>query len=199
MSNSPNPRIKRGPPPAKHIREHNYRKIAMLCLMRDFQDRCAYSMQHVDRVGGDKCMEVDHFNPRLQGNKRNNYTNLFPASRHCNGSKSDDWPSSSERKKGLRFLNCCEEMDYGLHIFECPDNHELMGVTATGKYHIRMCDLNAPHLINERRDRSILKHCFEGPFNFKIDISFAQIANNISAIRQTIEKMIPEIPAPPNS
>lgn len=145
-------------------------------------------------------MEVDHFNPRLQGNKRNHYTNLFPASRHCNGSKLDDWPSSSERKKGLRFLNCCEEMDYGLHIFEYPDTHKLKGVTATGKYHIVMCDLNATHLINERKDRSDLRRVFEKTMIvFKKDVSFAQIANNLSALRQTIDKTIPEIPAPPNT
>jgi hypothetical protein len=53
-------------------------------------------------------------------------------------------------------LNCCNEADYGVHIFEDPDSHEVVGVTPEGKYHVRNCDLNAPHFIEERAERAEL-------------------------------------------
>ena len=59
--------------------------------------------------------------------------------------------------KGVRFLNCCEEHDYGVHILENPTTHLVVGVTPPGKYHVRMLDLNAPHLVQERAERSRLR------------------------------------------
>src|SRR5947209_19033924 len=91
-------RIRRGAAPKKTFTNNNYRK-ALPWLLKDFDRRCAYSMQHVDRAGGLKCMEVDHFRPK--GKHRNAYTNLFPASRHCNGAKAQTWPTKSERRSGI--------------------------------------------------------------------------------------------------
>jgi hypothetical protein len=56
----------------------------------------------------------------------------------------------------MRFLNCCDEVDYGHHIFEHPMTRRLVGVSPAGRYHIRMCDLNAPHLVTERKLRAEL-------------------------------------------
>ena len=56
--------------------------------------------------------------------------------------------------EGIRFLNPCEEDDYGRHMLENPKTHEVFGVTPAGKYHIRVLDLNAPHLVRERRQRA---------------------------------------------
>jgi len=86
--------------------------------MLDFEERCAYSMQHTYRAGGATCMEVDHFDPRKKLDEIQKYPNLFLATRHCNGAKRDRWPNNHERKLGVRFLNCCSEVDYGIHIFE---------------------------------------------------------------------------------
>src|SRR6266511_1990984 len=109
MSNSKRVRVKRGPPPAKPIRRHRHRD-AMPELLRDFGLRCAYSMQHQERAGK---LEVDHFDPRLKQELIQDYSNLFPASQHCNGKKSNHWPTKAERAVCCRFLNPCEEMDYG--------------------------------------------------------------------------------------
>src|ERR1700690_2436329 len=141
-------RITRKHFPSRGLTRTGYR-AAWESLMKDFESRCAYSMQHVDLAGGAKCMEVDHFNPHKKDDPIQDYANLFLASRHCNGSKRDRWPSNKDQALGLRFLNCCNEQDYGEHIFEDPDTHELVGVTPEGRYHVRNCDLNAPHLVRE--------------------------------------------------
>ena len=130
-------------------------------LAEDFQERCAYSMQHTYRAGGRACMDIDHFNPRKKMDPIQQYGNLFLATRHCNGAKRDRWPTGQDRQAGIRFINCCEEMDYGVHIFEDPDTHEVVGVTPAGKYHVRNCDLNAPHLLEERTERARLRRLIQ--------------------------------------
>jgi hypothetical protein len=64
--------------------------------------------------------------------------------------------SNKNRKRGARFLNYCEETDYDTHILEDPETHEVVGVTREGIYHVRNCDLNAPHLLQERKQRAQL-------------------------------------------
>jgi hypothetical protein len=112
-------------------------------------------MQHESRLGL-TTMEVDHFNPTLSSNARNQYQNLFYSTRHCNNAKRRHWPTSGQQRKGIRFLNCCEEHDYGVHIFEDPKTHRVFGITPAGRYHVRICDLNAPHFVRERTDRAQL-------------------------------------------
>src|SRR5262245_45937371 len=146
MSSSKKARIIRGKPPAKPIRRSRYGKV-IAELLRDFGDRCAYSMQHKERAGS---MEVDHFDPRRKKDLIQDYNNLFPASRHCNGKKGDNWPHRGELAAGCRFLNPCKEMDYGEQIFEDPISHELIGVTPAAKWHIRICGLNSEKLVVER-------------------------------------------------
>src|SRR5260370_9241981 len=160
MSNSnskrPNARVQRGLGPRQRLNEHNYRKRALPFLRADFKGRCAYSMQHESRPGL-RSMEVDHFNPFLRGNRRHRYTNLFFSTRHCNNAKRRHWPTASQLSKDIRYLNCCEELDYGVHIFEDPETNRLVGATPAGRYHIRMCDLNAPHFVRERSERPALR------------------------------------------
>lgn len=163
--------------------------------MRDFRGRCAYSLQHVEIVGS-KSMEIDHFNPTLKGSARHEYRNLFPAVHHCNNFKRAIWPTSSEMKAGLRFLNCCEEQDYGVHIFENPDTHELVGITPEGRYHIDGCDLNAPHFVRERRERSQLRDLLE-KYAVHVQGEIAEARDLIQKLRQNVGLMIPPVPAPP--
>ena len=150
-------RVRRGEPPKGRLNSKNYRRRALPALLRDFERRCAYSLRHEQQAGGLTHMEVDHFNPTLPGRLGNKYSNLFLSTRHCNLKKHAYWPTPADQKKGIRFLNCCEEMDYGVHIFENPETHELVGVTPAGRYHIIACDLNADHLVTERRERSLLR------------------------------------------
>ena len=120
-------RVKRTQRPRGKLTKHNYRERALPSLLIDFQNRCAYSMRHQKMADGS--LDVDHFDPREKRNYLQRYNNLFLASPHCNGRKSDFWPTVSEERQGIRFLNCCKEYDYGKHIFEDPRTNEVFGVT----------------------------------------------------------------------
>jgi len=194
MSSSKMPRIKRGVPPKKAIKRHKYGK-AIVELRRDFDSRCAYSMQHEMRCG---TLEVDHFDPRQKKDLIQKYDNLFPASRHCNGKKSDAWPTKEERDAGCRFLNPCEEMDYGEQIFEDPVTHRLIGTTPAAIWHIRICGLNADRLINERSRRAKYRKTLSGrAISAKRGIMPETVRDVISNLREEVELMIPPIPPPP--
>lgn len=164
--------------------------------MRDFGGRCAYSMQHHEHAGK---LEVDHFDPRRKKDLIQSYTNLFPASRHCNGKKSDHWPTTAaEKKAGCRFLNPCKEMDYSEQICEDPITHRLVGVTRAAIWHIRICGLNAEHLVHERAKRAEYRALIgEQPVLVRTDCGYETVASMISAFRGEVELMIPEIPPPP--
>jgi hypothetical protein len=195
MSLSSPSRITRGEPPRKRLKHYNYRD-ALPELMRDFGRRCAYSLQHVEDVGSTS-MEIDHHDPTLPQSIRNNYENLFPAVHHCNNFKRRIWPTPAEQNQGLRFLNCCKEIDYGKHIFENPDTHELVGVTPEGRYHIEGCDLNAPHFIRKRKERSALQailHKYAVICHGPTD----EVASKIASLRETLEISIPSILPPPD-
>ncbi|MCB1099888.1 MAG: hypothetical protein KDN22_30250 [Verrucomicrobiae bacterium] len=119
-------------------------------LLKCYQDRCGYSMIRVDECGGIKALEVDHFDPATKKLKRQPYRCFVLASRHCNGSKGNTWPSDDERKVGIYLINPREEHDYGRHL-QVRESGELFGLTPAGKYQIRVCDLNAEHLCRLRR------------------------------------------------
>lgn len=157
--------------------------------MLDFEGRCAYSMQHISRASGRRNMAVDHFNPHLKKLPIQEYSNLFLSTSQCNGSKSDRWPTNKERREfGWRFLDCTKEPDYGVHIFEDPDTHELVGATPAGRYHVRSCDLNAPQFILEREERTrywnMIRSLGENPLEPEV----------VKLLKDTVEHLIPEIP-----
>jgi hypothetical protein len=139
-------------------------------------------------------MEVDHFNPTLSKASRNNYVNLFLSTRHCNNAKSETWPQRSARKKGIRLLNPCEEIDYGEHIFEHPVTHRLIGISPAGEFHIITCDLNARHLVDERRERARIFELLQSrDITLKTSpVLFPSMESQL--LREQFEKMIPPIP-----
>ena len=201
MSNSsatkPPSRVQRGPGPKQKLRAHNYRVRSLPFLLEDFRHRCAYSMQHSSTLGV-TTMEVDHFNPRLSGRLRNRYTNLYLASRHCNNFKRQRWPTTAQMKDGIRFLDCCREWDYGEHIFEDPVTHRVYGVTPAGRYHVRMCNLNAPHLVAERRTRSRLRAVLTSSPAIILDLeNVLELTNLLKLLNDIAERLIPPIPAAP--
>jgi HNH endonuclease len=191
MSNSKRPRILRGPSPARKLRNSNLREAALTELLRDFECRCAYSMQHQSRSGA---LEIDHFDPRLKSHILQDYGNLFLASRHCNNKKGQNWPTREDMLAGARFLNPCLETDYGEHIFENEEG-SLVGVSPAGKWHIRMCDLNAPHLVKERQSRtSVLEQLRDYHVSLKKDhTSWSEIDKIVGALRNQVNSMIKEI------
>ena len=194
MSISKTARVKRGRAPEKPIKRRNYR-TALPELIRDFGGRCAYSMQHQSHSGP---LEVDHFDPRRKKNLIQDYDNLFPASRHCNGKKSDMWPNKLELAAGCRFLNPCAEMDYGEQIFEDSRTHELVGVTVAARWHIRVCGLNAEHLVRERCRRTRYWETIKC-YAVRIKGDYLQVSEVIRNYREAIGLMIPEIPSPPSA
>ncbi len=152
-------------------------------------------MQHESRSGP---LEVDHFDPRLKKELIQDYCNLFPASRHCNGKKSDTWPNKEELAAGCRFLNPCEEMDYGEQIFEDPETHRLIGTTPAAIWHVRVCGLNADHSIYERRRRA--EHWTQiARTAVLVKGKQEEVGGLIKKYREEVELMIPEIPALPGS
>jgi hypothetical protein len=144
-------------------------------------------------------MEIDHFDPRLKDEFLQPYDNLFLASRHCNGAKSSVWPSRLEQSLGLRYLNPCREQDYGEHIFEDPRTHLLAGVTPAGRYHVRMCDLNADHLVAERRERAEIWKLLRTAFTVKRHQTPEAATELAEALRKQAEQMIPELAPPPKA
>ena len=192
MSSFSKPRVKRGPPPRKVVKRGRHRK-ALPELMRDFGERCAYSMQHQSRAGA---LEVDHFDPRKKKDLIQQYDNLFPASRHCNSKKSDNWPNKVELTAGCRFLNPCKEMDYGEQILEDPETWRLVGATPAAIWHIRICGLNADHLVNERAKRAkYAQQLLVTPI--RVRRGFADVGELIASLRDEVDTMIPQIPPSP--
>lgn len=136
-------------------------------------------------------MEIDHFNPKKKRARIQEYANLFLATRHCNGAKGNRWPSKKDIQRRLRFLNCCKETDYGVHIFEDPDTHEVVGVTPEGKYHVRYCDLNDPYFIKERKERTNLWRLLKAE---SVKLLHWRLPDVYYALKTQAERMIPELP-----
>jgi len=97
--------------------------------------------------------------------------------------------------EGIRFLDCCREWDYGEHIFEDPTTHRVVGVTPPGRYHVRMCDLNAPHLIRERKDRSQLRRILAASPVIIRDLDKGlELFNLVKLLNGIADRFIPVIP-----
>ncbi len=191
------PRVVKHPPKGVIFRKTTYRR-AKPYLLHDFEGRCAYSMEKVEDLA-----EVDHFNPHKKKNPIQEYENLFPSSRHCNGKKSSTWPTKKMKKLGIRFLDCTREMDYGECIFENPHTHALIGTTPAAKWHIRQLDLNAYHLVKQRRQRAALKQHLSQPIILDMDKwdpdKIQLVQESIQDVRTILGDMIPDIPHPPDN
>ena len=194
-----NGRVKRGPAPVLYnpIRKSQYRKC-LPELKRDFESRCAYCMRHIEF---DSAMEVDHFDPREKNESIQRYANLFLSDRHCNSSKSDEWPTADEINKGIRFLNCCEEEDYNECIFEDTGTHELVGTTPAAKYHIDTIDLNAPELVDQRKKRSeyllTIRDLEQTSKQFNSQENQIVVNDVLAKLKPHMKEYIPFIKAPP--
>jgi hypothetical protein len=158
--------------------------------MEDFDKRCAYSMQHFSRAGGESCMEVEHFNPAKKRQFWHKYEDLNLASRHCNLHKSQRWSNDRD----VRFLNPSYEQDYGSHILEDPETHKLVGITPAGIYHVLKCGLNAEHLVRERAERSHILGILNDEPTLNMRGSWQEVYQAVIALREQVNAMIPAIP-----
>lgn len=138
-------------------------------------------------------MDVDHFQPKGKG--RHRYTNLLVATRHCNGAKSNKWPTRAESRAGLYIINPYTEQDYGKHIFEDPKTHHIVATSPAGFYHILVVDLNAPHLVKERAERSRIGSLLKGAKRIKSSITAAM--GCVHELKRRMDVCIPAIPHPP--
>jgi hypothetical protein len=173
--------------------DNTYRD-ALEDLLRDFLDRCAYSLVHRKQTGPDSQMHVEHFDPTLVHPPRNHYSNLNPAHSHCNLAKRDFWPDPHEVAAGWRLLNPCAEVDYGEHIFEDPETHLLVATSPAGRLQIDTFDLNNRFFVEVRADRADL---FELGPNFVYVGPATKKADAEAMFRRKYDQAIPLIPPPP--
>jgi hypothetical protein len=155
-------------------------------------------MRHVECAGGERHMEIDHFDPTLTGAARNAYSNLMLATRHCNNMKRDAWPTATQSKMGYRLLNPTKEMDYGVDIFENPQTQELVSATPAGQYHIDMLDLNHETFVWERRKRAQYIHLMNSSPALLAG-TFGELRDLMTFVREQIELLIPPIAAAPET
>lgn len=147
------PRVSRKYDPTTCFAEHELRNQALDQLLSDFADRCAYSLIHVEAVSKHN-MEVDHHNPNITGEKRNAYSNLYPAFSLINNHKRKRWPNENQKNNRQRFLDPCKETDYGNHIFEDHGTGTLIPASPEAVYHIENLGLNHDWLKAQRRKRT---------------------------------------------
>jgi hypothetical protein len=167
-------------------------------LRKDFEDRCAYSLVHWKTVAdANSCMHVDHFNPTISGRKRNAYSNLMLATERSNLAKGEKWPSSSERRKGIRILNPTKELELGVHIVEHSVSHKLIPRTPAGAYHIISLDLNSDQLVEARADRAA-EFAFQDRVAKKVrlkkHVPFSAAAECLQRYSQKADYLIPLFP-----
>jgi len=86
-------------------------------------------------------------------------------------------------------------------MIEDPQTHMLIGITPAGLYHIRCCDLNAPHLVQERHDRARLREILDDSLvtvrGSDALLEESDMLDISASLRAIVEKMIPPIPAAP--
>jgi len=159
-------------------------------------------MIHRDYAGGAMGIHIDHFDPTLKGRGRHAYKNLFPSAGSCNVIKNDNWPSPAQQDEGMRFLNPCEEHDYGEHIFENEFGY-LVATTTEGFYHIVNMGLNDDHFVENRRERTDLLQRLES--DLLLLKKSSMLKEEADALRRIIEtfkvricKSIPRIELPPD-
>ncbi len=116
--------------------------------------------------------------------------------------KSDTWPNKAESDLGMRYLNPCEEIDYGNHIFEDPETGYLVATSTAGFYHIVNMGLNDSHFVDNRKERTEFLMRLEADFlildNSKADPEEVESAKRIfDTITQAVENSIPKIAPPP--
>jgi hypothetical protein len=140
----------------------------------------------------DEGFKIDHFFPTAKGGPWTAYTNLFLACDRCNQHKSDNWPDLNARMAGVRYLNCCEEFDYGEHIFE-GENGVVFSDTVPGRYHIVMLKLNRPDLVRLRLARTKVVQEIEQAVVFYGGM-FDDFMAKTGALKQMLYELIPPIP-----
>jgi hypothetical protein len=153
------PRVKRGIGPKSTMTKASYRKKALPHLLKDFEKRCAYCLDPSE-LRHPSQNHVDHFDCKLKGRKRHQYSNLMLSCCTCNMCKHDK-PIVNKFNPEQRLLNCTKENEFPKHITE-NEKGEWKPRTAVGFYHIRAIGLdeachNKKRLMRRNLANSILE------------------------------------------
>jgi hypothetical protein len=114
--------------------------------------RCGYCVVSEGEVGGE--LTVDHFRPVSAGGG-DRAENLVYACARCNQYKGAILPEATEGRQEQRLLHPLQD-DLTLHLQEDETTGRLMGLTATGRFHIAALRLNRTALIVNRQRRQLL-------------------------------------------
>ena len=125
-----------------------------LAHVRDlYRQKCGYcGVSEVDS-GGE--LTVDHFRPTSAGGNDSD-DNLVYACFRCNVLKSNYWHGDSENEAPFRVLHPLRD-DMSRHMSIDPLSGELEALTATGRFHVALLDLNRPQLLAHRQREGIRK------------------------------------------
>ena len=114
-------------------------------VRRAYHFACGYCSVREEDAASE--LELDHFKPRsLDGGDE--LENLVYCCTTCNRIKGDFWAIPPTEKRILHPQND----DLTLHLRQEPDGH-LIGLTETGKFHLKRLRLNRPPLVALRRAR----------------------------------------------
>ncbi len=130
--------------------EGTYRKKALPHLLSDFGGRCAYCLDPGD-FRHPSLNHVDHFNCKLTGRKRHQYSNLMLGCAACNLEKHDK-PVRNPLNAEQRLLNCTNECEFPEHITETEDG-QWVARSPAGKYHLGCIGLSEKCHVQKRAAR----------------------------------------------
>src|ERR1044071_8543470 len=114
-------RVKRSNGPKGTLTKRNCRRKALPFLLADFQNRCAYCIQH-GAMMRDLEMHLEHFDAHATGKARERYSNYMLACGACNLTKLAKYTVNPFDRR-QRLLNCTVENEFPGHIFEDEDGH----------------------------------------------------------------------------
>ena len=84
---------------------------------------------------------------------------------------------------------------WGAYFRGTPELIEFGESHPAGRYHVRMCDLNAPHFIRERKDRSDLRRVLTSSPAIIRDLGKGlQLSNLLNLLNSIVDRFIPPIP-----
>jgi len=118
-------------------------------VREDFQYRCAYCRLHERAYGLKRSMSIDHFRPKAQFKHLiAEYANLYYCCGPCNDRKSDHWPDATQRRRGMRFVDVCQDhWDDHLEVV----NDMIAARTSAGRYTLEKLKLDRPALAQRIR------------------------------------------------
>jgi len=114
-------------------------------VQSDFEKTCAYCLLEELLAGGEENFELDHFKPKnLFKTLVNDFYNLYWSCHPCNRIKWAYWPSKELQKRGIGFVDLCQD-DFKTHFVEKADG-TWEGLTLSAGFTIDALNLNRPHL-----------------------------------------------------